>query len=314
MRGQPGRRRPPHRKGRPRQRHVRADHPVLRLVPAAATAADRRAATATDRESSVPFLFTSPAASSRTARRAWAARPGPARPTDTSCQSSRWPVPPAPSTAHVRCADQGTGQGSSRMRGDASAATVDAVGERRPITIDQAHPSLHVRSTVHDCHQPRSSSSPPPRRSLTPPRNRRSCTSWRRPTPARCSTTCRPRPVDKLPVDEEWITVPAAVGRRPRAHRQAAGRDRHAAGHRLHARRRLDPRQRRHPRPARARARRRRPRGGRVRRVPALAGGALPGRDRAGLRHRPVDHPRRARPRAWTPAGWPSPASRSAAT
>ena len=25
---------------------------------------------------------------------------------------------------------------------------------------------------------------------------------------ARCSTTCRPAPIDKLPVDERWITVP----------------------------------------------------------------------------------------------------------
>ena len=69
-------------------------------------------------------------------------------------------------------------------------------------------------------------------------------------------------PVDKLPVDEEWVTVPAAVGDvrvrivRPRGAASVAAR------RRLHARRRVDPRQRRHARPAGARARGRGPCGG----------------------------------------------------
>ena len=52
-------------------------------------------------------------------------------------------------------------------------------------------------------------------------------------------------PVDKLPVDEEWITVPAAVGDVRVRIVQPARRAAVAAGRRLHARRRLDPRQRR---------------------------------------------------------------------
>ena len=109
-------------------------------------------------------------------------------------------------------------------------------------------------------------------------------------------------PIDKLPVEDRWITVPAEVGDvRVRIVRppDAAG---DAAGDPLHARRRLGARQRRHARPARPRAGRRHRRRRRVRRVRPLAGGALPRRDRAGVRHRPVDRPRGrrqpARPRA----------------
>ena len=53
-------------------------------------------------------------------------------------------------------------------------------------------------------------------------------------------------PIEKLPVDEQWVTVPAAVGDVPRAHRPPAGRLGHAAGDPVHARRRLGARQRRH--------------------------------------------------------------------
>ena len=105
---------------------------------------------------------------------------------------------------------------------------------------------------------PRSCSSRPPRASSTRPRHRRSSTSSSPPRARKVLDDLQAAPVDKLPVDEEWITVPAAVGdvrvRIVKPRRRAAV----AARHRLHARRRLDPRQRRHPRPARARARRRR--------------------------------------------------------
>ena len=105
-------------------------------------------------------------------------------------------------------------------------------------------------------------------------------------------------PIDKLPVDERWITVPADVGDVRVRIVRPAGRRRDAAGDPLHARRRLGARQRRHARPARPRARRRRRRRRRVRRVRPLARGALPGRDRAGLRDRPVDRARGRRQRA----------------
>ena len=65
-------------------------------------------------------------------------------------------------------------------------------------------------------------------------------------------------PIDKLPVDEHWITVPAEVGDVRVRIVRPPGADGHAAGDPLHARRRLGARQRRHPRPARPRARRRR--------------------------------------------------------
>ena len=46
-------------------------------------------------------------------------------------------------------------------------------------------------------------------------------------------------PIDKLPVDEHWITVPADVGDVQRARPAPARRRGHAAGDPLHARRRL---------------------------------------------------------------------------
>ena len=120
-------------------------------------------------------------------------------------------------------------------------------------------------------------------------------------------------PIEKLRVDEQWVTVPADVGdvdvrivRPP----DATG---NAAGDPLHARRRLGARERANARPARPRARRRHRRRSRLRRVRPLARGALPGRDRAGLRHGSVDRPRRAPATSSTPIAWPSPATRSAA-
>ena len=50
-----------------------------------------------------------------------------------------------------------------------------------------------------------------------------SSTSSSPPRPARCSTTSRPRRSTSCPIDEEWITVPAAVGRRAGAHHQPPG-------------------------------------------------------------------------------------------
>ena len=44
-------------------------------------------------------------------------------------------------------------------------------------------------------------------------------------------------PIDKLPVDEHWITVPADVGDVRGAHRAPGGRRGHAAGDPVHARR-----------------------------------------------------------------------------
>ncbi len=60
--------------------------------------------------------------------------------------------------------------------------------------------------------------------------------------------------------------------------------------HPVHARRWLGSRQRRNPRSARPRTGRRGERGGRVRRVRPVARGPVPGRDRAGLRDRSLDH------------------------
>ena len=65
-------------------------------------------------------------------------------------------------------------------------------------------------------------------------------------------------PIDKLPVDERWITVPAEVGDVHVRIVRPPDADGHAAGDPLHARRRLGARQRGHARPARPRARRRR--------------------------------------------------------
>ena len=99
-------------------------------------------------------------------------------------------------------------------------------------------------------------------------------------------------PIDKPPVDDRWITVPADVGDVRVRIVRPAGRRRGAAGDPLHARRRLGARQRRHARPTRPRARRRHRRRGRLRRVRPLARGPLPRRHRAGVRDRPVDRAR----------------------
>ena len=95
-------------------------------------------------------------------------------------------------------------------------------------------------------------------------------------------------PIEKLDVDEKWITVPPGSVTSGRASSSRSGRRRPADGS-LRPRRRLDPRQRRHARPARPRAGRRGERRRRLRRVRPLARGAVPGRDRAGLRDGPVD-------------------------
>ena len=99
-------------------------------------------------------------------------------------------------------------------------------------------------------------------------------------------------PIDKLPDRGGVDHRPRRRRRRSRPHHPARRRRRDTPRHRLHARRRLDPRQRGHPRPARPRARRRRTCGAAVRRVPQRSRGALPGGDRAGLRHRAVGRPR----------------------
>jgi hypothetical protein len=53
-------------------------------------------------------------------------------------------------------------------------------------------------------------------------------------------------PIDKPDVDEKWIVVPAAVGEDEGPYRQASRGSGDPSGDRLHARWRLDPRQRRH--------------------------------------------------------------------
>ena len=65
-------------------------------------AADRSAATATDRASFGSFLFTSPAASSRTRAASLGCTSSTRSPAATSCWASRCPSPPAPSIAQVR--------------------------------------------------------------------------------------------------------------------------------------------------------------------------------------------------------------------
>ena len=100
-------------------------------------------------------------------------------------------------------------------------------------------------------------------------------------------------PIEKLPIEEEWITVPAAVGDVPVRIVKPAGSSAplpvivymHGGGWILG--------NAGNARPPRPRARRRRTRGAAVRRVPKLARSALPGRDRTGLRHGPVGDPRR---------------------
>ncbi len=100
-------------------------------------------------------------------------------------------------------------------------------------------------------------------------------------------------PIDKPDVDEKWITVPAEVGDVEVRIVKPVGASGSLADDSVRPRRRLDPRQRRHTRPARPRAGGRRERRRRVRRVRPLARGAVPGRHRAGLRHGPLDHARR---------------------
>jgi nicotinate-nucleotide pyrophosphorylase (carboxylating) len=68
------------------------------------------------------------------ARRSPRSQAGPRRRTPAASPAGD-PCRP-PQRPRSAAADQGTGQGWSRMREGASAATVDAVGERRPITID----------------------------------------------------------------------------------------------------------------------------------------------------------------------------------
>ena len=55
------------------------------------------------------------------ARPAWAAHPAPAHPAASSCWASRWPRPPAPSTAQVRCG-QAAAHASSRSAWAAAGA------------------------------------------------------------------------------------------------------------------------------------------------------------------------------------------------
>ena len=121
-------------------------------------------------------------------------------------------------------------------------------------------------------------------------------------------------PIEKLPIEEEWITVPAAVGDVPVRIVKPVGKLRAAAGHRLHARRRLDPGQRRHARSAR-------PRACRGRRARRCCSSSTPTRPRRTTRSRSSRAtPRRsgrsakAPPRAWTLAAWLSPESPSAVT
>ena len=105
-------------------------------------------------------------------------------------------------------------------------------------------------------------------------------------------------PIDKLPVDERWITVPADVGDVQVRIVRPAGAEgtlpvilyMHGGGWVLGNAGTHD----RLVRELACRGRRR----ARVRRVRPLARGPLPGRDRAGLRHRPLDRPRGRRARA----------------
>ena len=77
---------------------------------------------ATDRASLGSFLFTSPAASSRTRAPSLGCTSSTRSPAASSCWASRWPVPPAPSTAHVRCG-QAAAHASSRSAWAAQART-----------------------------------------------------------------------------------------------------------------------------------------------------------------------------------------------
>ena len=104
---------------------------------------------------------------------------------------------------------------------------------------------------------------------------RRSSMSWDRRAPGRSSTTSRPR--HRQARGRREVDQGARRGRRRRGpHRQAVRCDRSAAGGPVRARRRLGARQRRHSRPARARAGGRGGCGGRVRRVRPLPRGHYP--------------------------------------
>ena len=120
-------------------------------------------------------------------------------------------------------------------------------------------------------------------------------------------------PIAKPDVDEKWIMVPASVGDVKVRIVKPLGADGLRADRAVHPRRRLGPRQRRHPRSARTRVGRARPGRRRLRRVRPIARGPVPRRHRAGLRHRPVDHRHGITEGLDHPAS-PSPATPSAAT
>ena len=86
------------------------------------TPGERSAATATERASFGSFLFTSPAASSRTRAPSLGCTSSTRSPAATSCWASRCPRPPAPSTAQVR-SGQAAAHASSRSACAAQART-----------------------------------------------------------------------------------------------------------------------------------------------------------------------------------------------
>ena len=99
-------------------------------------------------------------------------------------------------------------------------------------------------------------------------------------------------PVSKLPVDEEWITVPAHVGdARVRIIKPQDATGMLPVIVYMHGGGWILGNAATHDRLVRELAVG--ARGARVRGVPKLARSPLPGRDRAGLRHRPVDHRQR---------------------
>src|SRR5215469_4523514 len=77
---------------------------------------------ATDRASLGSFLFTSPVASSRTRAPSLGGTSSTRSPADSSCWASRWPMPPAPSTAQVR-RGQAAAHATSRSAWAAQART-----------------------------------------------------------------------------------------------------------------------------------------------------------------------------------------------
>ena len=77
---------------------------------------------ATDRASSGSFLFVSPAASSRTRAPSLGGTSSTRSPAASSCWASRWPSPPAPPAAQVRCG-QAAAQASRRSAWTAQART-----------------------------------------------------------------------------------------------------------------------------------------------------------------------------------------------